>query len=142
GLWILGISACIVLGLWYLLARSALGQSLQACAENMMAARLMGIDANRMMLLSFVLAAGIAALGGILVAPITSLQFDSGRLFSIYGFIAVAIGGMNSFAGAVLGGLFLGVIGQLAAAYISSIFSNALALGILLAVLIFRPQGL
>jgi branched-chain amino acid transport system permease protein len=142
GLWVVGGAAFSVLGLWYLLARTALGQSLRACAENMMAARLMGIDVNRMMLLSFVLASSIAALGGILISPIASLQFDSGRLFSIDGFVAVAIGGMGSFAGAILGGLFLGIAGQLAAAYVSSLFSNALALGILLLVLLFRPSGL
>jgi branched-chain amino acid transport system permease protein len=142
GLWVVGGAVLTVSGLWYLLARTALGQSLRACAENMMAARLMGIDVNRMMLLSFVLASSIAALGGILISPIASLQFDSGRLFSIDGFIAVAIGGMGSFAGAILGGLFLGIAGQLAAAYVSSLFSNALALGILLLVLLFRPSGL
>jgi branched-chain amino acid transport system permease protein len=142
GLWIVGGAALSVFSLWYLLARTALGQSLRACAENMTAARLMGIDVNRMMLLSFVLASSIAALGGILISPIASLQFDSGRLFSIDGFIAVAIGGMGSFAGAILGGLFLGIAGQLAAAYVSSLFSNALALGILLVVLLFRPSGL
>jgi branched-chain amino acid transport system permease protein len=142
GLWIFGVTTLVVIALWYLLARTSLGQSLRACAENMMAARLMGIDVRDMMLLSFVLAAVIAAIGGILISPITSLQFDSGRLFSIYGFIAVAIGGMGSFAGAVFGGLFLGIVSQLAAAYVSSLFSNALALGILLLVLIFRPSGL
>jgi branched-chain amino acid transport system permease protein len=142
GLWIVGGAAFAVFGLWYLLARTMLGQSLRACAENMMAARLMGIDVNGMMLLSFVLASSIAAFGGILISPIASLQFDSGRLFSIDGFIAVAIGGMGSFAGAILGGLFLGIAGQLAAAYVSSLFSNALALGILLLVLLFRPSGL
>jgi branched-chain amino acid transport system permease protein len=142
GLWVLGTATLITLGLWYLLARTNLGYSLRACAENMMAARLMGIDVRRMMLLSFVLSACIAALGGILIAPITSLQFDSGRFFSIYGFIAVAIGGMESFGGAVAGGLFLGIVSQLSSAYVSSLFSNALALGILLVVLLFRPNGL
>ncbi len=142
GLWILAVTTVIVFGLWYLLARTTLGHSLRACAENMMAARLMGIDVRRMMLFSFVLAAVIAAIGGILISPVTSLQFDSGRLFSIYGFIAVAIGGMSSFAGAVFGGFFLGIVSQLAAAYVSSLFSNALALAILLLVLVFRPSGL
>ncbi len=142
GLWVVGGTALSVCALWYLLARTALGQSLRACSENMMAARLMGIDVNRMMLLSFVLASSIAALGGILISPIASLQFDSGRLFSIDGFIAVAIGGMGSFAGAILGGLFLGIAGQLGAAYVSSLFSNALSLGILLLVLLARPSGL
>ena len=142
GPWILAISALIVLAAWYLLARTAPGKALIACAENPMAARLMGIDVQRLTLASFGLAALIGALGGIATAPIISLQFDTGRFFTNAGFIAVAIGGMSSFTGAVAGGLFLGVAEQLAAGYVSSLFSNALALGLLLATLLLRPQGL
>jgi branched-chain amino acid transport system permease protein len=119
-----------------------LGKELRACAENPLAARLMGIDVPRMTLLSFALAAMIGAIGGIVVAPIASLQFDSGQFFTIYGFIAVAIGGMGSFIGAVVGGLILGVAQQLFAGYISSLFSNALAVVLLLATLLLRPSGL
>jgi branched-chain amino acid transport system permease protein len=71
-----------------------------------------------------------------------SLQFDTGHFFTNAGFIAVAIGGMNSIPGAVAGGFFLGVAEQLAAGYISSLFANALALGLLLVTLLVRPQGL
>lgn len=142
GFWIAGATLVIVVALWLLLARTTVGKALRACAENMAAARLMGISVRRMTLFSFTLAATIAGIGGIVVAPITSLEFDTGRLFTIFGFIAVAVGGIGSFAGSVAGGLFLGVISQLAAAYVSSLFANALALGILLAVLLFRPHGL
>jgi branched-chain amino acid transport system permease protein len=142
GPWIVGVSALIVLAAWYLLSRTALGKALTACAENPMAARLMGVDVARLTLLSFGLAALIGALGGIVAAPIISLQFDTGRFFTNAGFIAVAIGGMSSFAGAVAGGLFLGIAEQLAAGYVSSLFSNALALGLLLVTLLWRPQGL
>ncbi len=142
GFWVLGTAIVIIIGLWLLIGRTSFGQALRACAENPMAARLMGIDVPRMTLLSFGLAAGIAAIAGVVVAPTTSLQFDSGRLFTIWGFIAVAIGGLGSFPGAIAGGLLLGIIGQLATAYISSLFSNAIALGLLLVVLIWRPNGL
>ena len=76
------------------------------------------------------------------MAPITSLQFDSGRFFTNSGFIAVAIGGLGSFAGSIVGGLVVGVAEQLAAFYVSSLFANTLALLLLLAVLLLRPQGL
>ena len=142
GLWIAGISALIILAAWYLLARTASGKALIACAENPLAARLMGVDVSRLTLLSFALTALIGAVGGIAVAPIMSLQFDTGRFFTNAGFIAVAIGGMSSFAGAVAGGLFLGVAEQFAAGYVSSLFANALALGLLLITLLWRPQGL
>ena len=121
---------------------TGLGRALRACADNPTAARLMGINVPRMTLLSFGMAAMIAAIGGVVVAPITSLQFDTGRLFTISGFIAVAIGGIQSFVGAILGGLALGVIEQLAAAYVSSLFANTLALGLLLVALLWRPNGL
>ena len=84
----------------------------------------------------------IGAIGGIVIAPITSLQFDSGGFFTTFGFIAVAIGGMGSFLGAVVGGLVLGVAEQLAAGYVSSLFSNGLAVVLLLVTLLFRPNGL
>ena len=142
GLWLAGIAAAMIAALWLLLHKTPLGRALRACAENPLAARLMGIDLPRMMLLSFALAALIGSAGGVLVAPIMSLQFDSGQFFTISGFIAVAIGGMASFAGSIVGGLLLGVAEQLAAFYVSSLFANTLALLLLLAVLILRPAGL
>jgi branched-chain amino acid transport system permease protein len=142
GFWIAGAAALIIVSLWYLLARTRVGLALRACAENRLAASLMGIDVPRMTLLSFGLAAAIAALGGIAVAPITSLEFDTGGFFTNFGFISVAIGGLGAFAGSVFGGLVLGVSEQLAAGYVSSLFANGLALALLLAMLLWRPNGL
>jgi branched-chain amino acid transport system permease protein len=142
GLWLLSACALMVLCFWYLLQRTKFGRALRACAENAAAAALMGIDVRGMMLASMALAAGIGALSGILIAPIMSLQFDTGSFFTNYGFIAVAIGGMGSFVGAIVGGLALGVLSQLAAAYVSSLFANTLALVVLLAVIMVRPTGL
>ena len=141
-LWIAGACTLVIGATWYVLARTAVGRALTACAENPFAARLLGVDVTRLTLLSFGAAAMIAAIGGCAVAPIMSLQFDAGRFFTNAGFIAVAIGGMNSLPGAVAGGLFLGVAEQLAAGYVSSLFADALALGLLLATLLVRPQGL
>ena len=140
--WVFGATAVCIAGLWFLIARTKLGKGLRACAENPAAASLMGIGVPRMTLLSFALATLIAAIAGVVVAPTTSLQFDTGRLFTISGFVAAAIGGIASFPGAVIGGLFLGLVTQLSTAYISSLFSTAISLLILLVVLIWRPQGL
>jgi len=142
GLWIAAAAALVIVATWWLLARTATGKALAACAENPLAARILGVDVARLTLFSFGLTAFIGAVGGIVAAPILSLQFDAGHFFTNTGFIAVAIGGMGSFAGAIAGGLFLGVAEQLAAGYISSLFSNALALGLLLLTLLWRPQGL
>jgi len=142
GVWLAAVSAAMIAGLWLLLQKTTLGRALRACAENPVAARLMGIDLPRMMLLSFGLAALIGSVGGVLVAPIMSLQFDSGQFFTISGFISVAIGGMGSFAGSIVGGLLLGVAEQFAAFYVSSLFANTLSLLLLLFVLVVRPAGL
>ena len=142
GFWIAGATIVIIVALWYLLQRTTVGTALRACAENRLAGRLMGIDVPRMTLLSFVMAAILGGISGIVVAPITSLEFDTGGFFTNFGFISVAIGGMGSFAGVVMGGLVLGVAEQLAAGYVSSLFANGLALGLLLAVLLWRPNGL
>ncbi len=142
GFWIAGASALIALATWYGLTRTTAGKALRACAENPMAARLMGIDVARSTLASFTLAAMIGAIGGVVVGPIISFEFDTGRIFTISGFIAMAIGGMGSFLGAIVGGLTLGVAEQLAAGYVSSLFANGLSLALLIFVMILRPQGL
>jgi branched-chain amino acid transport system permease protein len=140
--WVFGATAACIIALWFLIAKTKLGKGLRACAENPAAASLMGINVPRMTLLSFGLAVLVAAISGVTIAPTTSLQFDTGRLFTISGFVAAAIGGIASFPGAVIGGLFLGLVTQLSTAYISSLFSSAISLVILLVVLIWRPQGL
>lgn len=142
GLWVIGTTAAVILGLYLLLSRTSIGQALRACAENPTAARLMGISVPRMTLLSFALAALIGAVAGVVIAPAMTLQFDTGRLFTISGFIAVAIGGIASFPGSIVGGLLLGLVSHFATAYVSSLFSSAIALGILMIVLIWRPSGL
>jgi len=140
--WIVGTTIVVIAALWYLLQRTAFGQALRACAENPVAATLNGINVARMRLFSIAVSALIGSVAGIVSAPATSIQFDTGRLFTIQGFIAVAIGGIASYPGAIAGGLLLGLVSQLSTAYISSLFSNAISLTLLLVVLLWRPNGL
>lgn len=142
GLWIVGTTLVLILCLWLVLFHTNLGKALRACAENPAAARLMGIDVKRMTLLSFGLSALIGAIGGVVVCPIISIEFITGQEFTVSGFIAVTIGGLQSFGGAIFGGLALGILTQMAAGYVSSMFSNGLALGLLLIMLLWRPNGL
>jgi branched-chain amino acid transport system permease protein len=142
GILILGTTILVIVVLWYLLTCTVVGQALRACAENPTAARLMGINARQMAIVSFSLASAIGAIAGVAVAPTTSLEFDSGRLLTFFGFIAVAIGGVGSFPGAIAGGLLLGILQQLTTAYISSLFSSAIALACLIVVLVLKPSGL
>lgn len=142
GLWVLATAISLISLVWYFMARTETGCALRACSENGTAASLVGISVPRMTLLSFALAAAIAATAGVVIAPTTTLQFDTGRLFTISGFIAVVIGGIASFPGAIAGGLLLGLATQLATAYVSSLFSSAIALTLLLCALVWRPSGL
>jgi len=142
GVWVMGVAGVAILALAWMLMNTRLGQALRACAENPMAARLTGVDVPRLQLFAFALAGAIGAVAGIVVAPAIALEFDTGRILTVSGFISVAIGGIASFPGAIVGGLLLGLVNQLGTAYVSSLFSSALSLGLLLAVLIIRPAGL
>src|ERR1700744_2011410 len=106
--WVFGATALCIVALWFLIARTKLGKGLRACAENPSAASLMGIDVPRMTLLSFGLAVLVAAISGVTVAPTTSLQFDTGRLFTISGFVAGAIGAPRRFPAPSSAGFFSG----------------------------------
>ena len=139
---ILPTTALVVGALAYTLARTTVGKALRACGENPLAAALMGIDVPRLTLLSYAVAAALGALGGAVVGPLVSLQFDTGRFFTNAGFIAVALGGMGSFFGAVVGGIALGLVEQLAAGYISSLFAPTISFVLLLTVLLWRPRGM
>lgn len=142
GVWILGTLVLVVAGLWWLLYRTPFGMALRACAENPNAASLMGIPVSRMVFFAFTVSGAIGALGGIMVAPIASLAFNSAARFTTEGFVAAVLGGMGNFVGGVLGGLTLGVLEQTSAGWISSLFSTTLALLVLLIMLLTRPQGI
>jgi branched-chain amino acid transport system permease protein len=140
--WDAGATILIVVALWYVLQKTTLGKALRACSENPAAAALMGINVQRMTIISYAVAAGIGGIAGMVIGPIVSLQFDGGGVFTTSGFIAVTIGGIGSFFGSIIGGLGLGLIEQGAAGYISSLFSTTIALVLLLVALILRPAGL
>ena len=142
GVWVMGVALIGILALAWMLMRTRLGQWLRACAENPMAARLIGANVPQLQLFAFALAGAIGAIAGIVVAPAIALEFDTGRFLTTSGFISVAIGGIASFPGAIVGGLLLGLVNQLGTAYVSSLFSSALSLALLLLVLVVRPAGL
>lgn len=140
--WLLGSLTVVVGGLWWMLNRTSFGKALRACAENPDAASLVGIPVSNMILFAFAASGAIGAIGGIMVSPITSLAFDSAAIFTANGFASAVLGGLGSFFGGVLGGLTLGVMEQLAAGFISSLFSSTVALFALLVVLVWRPRGI
>ncbi|MFO7962404.1 MAG: branched-chain amino acid ABC transporter permease [Desulfobacterales bacterium] len=141
-LWVVGFLLLIVLGLSLFFERSITGKAMRACSDNAGAARLVGINVNKMVLLSFALSAAIGAVAGIIITPISFMEYDRGAMLAVKGFGAVILGGLGSFPGAIIGGLILGIIESFGAGLLSSGYKDAFALIVLLGVLFFRPSGL
>ncbi len=139
--WII-VTTALVLGLVYLLfQRTAVGRALRACAADLVAARLVGIDARRMGLISLAISGAVGAVGGIALAPVTFASYDMGLMLGLKGFVAAVLGGLANAPGAVAGGLILGVL-EAFATPISSAYKDALAFLVLIAVMLVRPHGL
>lgn len=141
-LWVMGGAALAVAALSWFYSRTLLGKAMRATAFNRIAAQLVGINTRAVLLASFGLAAGLGALGGVLIAPIAFTSYDAGVMLGLKGFAAAMLGGLGSFAGAVLGGLVLGLLEGLGAGFVSSAYKDAIAFVVILAVLFFLPGGL
>ncbi len=138
---IIGASLALMLGLYLLFVRTRLGRAMRAVAQNQRAARLMGISVERVFTASWMLAAAVGAVAGVLIAPVTFLSTKMG-LIVISGFTAAVLGGFGSMPGAVLGGMLLGVIENLAPLYLPSGIRYAVPFLLLIAILVVRPAGL
>jgi branched-chain amino acid transport system permease protein len=141
-LWVVGFLVAVVITLTLFFDRTILGKALRACAVNPNASSLVGINVKYMILVSFAMSAAIGAVGGIVITPISLMEYDRGAMLAVKGFAACVLGGMGSFAGAVMGGLIIGLIESLGAGLISSGYKDAFALLVLLFVLFLKPSGL
>lgn len=140
GVFVVAIVAVVLLQA--LLDRTSIGRQMQAAAQNPSVARILGIPVERMILYTFLINAALVALGSLLVTPIYLAKFSSGEILGQAAFIAAIVGGFNQIRGAIAGGLLLGVVSNLAAAYVSTQYRDAIPLFLLIAVILFRPQGL
>ncbi len=141
-LWVLGVSALAVLALGWFFRRTLAGKAMLAVSYNRLAAELVGISVRRTLAASFALSAALGALAGVLVAPIAFTSWDSGVMLGLKGFAAAILGGLGSAAGAVVGGVALGLVEALAAGTVSSAYKDVFAFLIILATLVFLPHGL
>jgi len=139
---VIGVTALAVAALWGFFNRTLAGKAILAVSHNRLAAQLMGISVQRVLLVSFALSAALGALAGILIAPITFTSWDVGVMLGLKGFAAAILGGMGSGPGAVIGGLLLGLLESLGAGYVSSAYKDAIAFIVMLAVLMLMPGGL
>ncbi len=141
-LWILLLTLVAIVLLSWFFYRTPLGLSMRAVASNPTAAAVVGIPAGRIRLTSYAIAGALGGLAGVLVTPITTLNYDVGVLLGLKGFAAAILGGFGSFPGAILGGLGLGLLESLSAGYLSSAYKDVVAFVVLLLVLFVRPKGL
>lgn len=141
-LWVLGVTLAVIAALGWFFGRTLYGKAMLATSYNRLAAQLVGIGVNKVLLASFALSAMLGAIGGIVVAPITFTSYDSGIMLGLKGFTAAVLGGLGNGLGAVIGGLILGIAEAMSAGYLSSAYKDATAFVIILLVLFFMPNGL
>lgn len=141
-LWILLLTVIAIALLMWFFYRTSLGLSMRAVASNPTAAAVVGIKTGHIRLTSYAIAGALGGLAGVLVTPITTLNYDVGVLLGLKGFAAAILGGFGSFPGAILGGVGLGLLESLSAGYLSSAYKDVVAFVVLLLVLFVRPKGL
>ncbi len=141
-LWVLGVTSIIVVGLFLFFKFTLTGKAMRACSENSRAARLCGIRTDTMINLSFVLSAGIGALGGCVVSPLTQTHYAMGTDLAIKGFIVAILGGLGNPIAAVAAGLLLGLIESFSISILPMAYKDVISVIILLFILVAKPSGL
>lgn len=142
---LLTVSMCLVImaALTLFTGKSKMGKAMRACSEDKDAARLMGINVNRSISLTFAIGSALAAAAGVLLcSSYTALMPSTGSMPGIKAFTAAVFGGIGSIPGAFLGGILLGIIEAMAKAYVSTQLANSLVFAVLIITLLARPAGL
>ena len=135
--WIVGLTGALMAGLFLFFERTLAGKALRATAVNRLGARLVGIATSLSGRIAFVLAGGIGALSGILIAPLTTVYYDSGFLVGLKGFVAAIIGGLVSYPLAALAAVLVGCVESLSSFYASA-FKEVIVFTVIIPVLLWR----
>jgi branched-chain amino acid transport system permease protein len=145
------LALAIMAGLWLLVEKTRLGRAMRATAQSREVAELMGVNVDRVISATFIIGAAIAAIAGVMVSAYYGLaHYYMGFMLGLKAFSAAVLGGIGNIAGAMLGGLLLGVIEALGAGYIGDLtggflgsnYQDVFAFFVLIGVLVFRPSGL
>jgi branched-chain amino acid transport system permease protein len=148
---IVALSVLIMLGLTYLVERTRLGRAMRATAQSREVAELMGVNVNTVISATFIIGSALAAVAGVMVSAYYGLaHYYMGFMLGLKAFSAAVLGGIGNIAGAMLGGLLLGIIEALGAGYIGDLtggflgsnYQDVFAFLVLILVLVFRPSGL
>lgn len=132
----------ITLGAFVFLKSTRLGKAIRAVSQSREVAQVCGIDVQRIHLLAFGIGTALAAAGGSLVAVMVAIQPEMGQIYTFKSFLVIALGGAGNYPGALLGGLLLGLIEQLASLFLTTQVNEAVAYVLLVLVLLVRPTGL
>jgi branched-chain amino acid transport system permease protein len=139
---IIAVTVVLVIFNYWFFERTMLGKKLQATSQDKEMASLLGISVSAMIMITFIYSAVLGGLAGILVAPVLFVSIQMGSTIALKAFAATIIGGFGDVTGAIIGGLSLGIIETFGAAYISVPYKDAFAFLVLVAFLVFRPQGI
>lgn len=139
---IMGVSAAIMIGLWLFMTRSKWGTFIRATIQDREMAECMGVPVPRVYQLVFAVGCGIAAVSGVLVAPIFSVSYSMGVDIIVQAFIVVVVGGLGSLVGTMMAAMMIGMLESLSSIVLHGSQPQILSLLLLLGFLLFRPQGL
>ncbi|MEA2860044.1 MAG: branched-chain amino acid transport system permease protein [Methylobacteriaceae bacterium] len=141
-LFVVLMCAILIAAAHLLIQRTKLGRAMRATFQDAMAASLVGIRSNQVYAMTFALGAALAGVAGMLLGSIYVAQATIGGLVSLKAFVVVILGGMGSFAGAIVGGLILGIVEALWGGYIATGYVDAIGFALVIVMLVFRPYGL
>ncbi|MCS7269627.1 MAG: branched-chain amino acid ABC transporter permease, partial [Gemmataceae bacterium] len=142
-LMVVAVTVPTMIALTLFVRYTRLGKAMRATAQNPVAAQLMGINVNRVIAVTFGIGGALAGVASVIYGLyIKAVDYQMGFQNGLYAFTAAVLGGVGNIPGAVLGGLTIGVVGELAKAYLGAKWSEAVIFGILIVVLLFRPTGL
>lgn len=136
------VSFTAIISLQLFLQRTRTGRCMQATAQNPAVAEILGVDIKRMVMYTFLINAALATVASVLISPIYLAKFSNGETLGMIAFIAAIVGGFNQIRGALVGGLLIGVLDNLAAVYVSAQYRAAVPLILLIVIIMVRPQGI
>ena len=141
--WMFAAMAVIATGLHFFLQRTWTGQAMRACAQNTFAAYLLGINVRTVGLVTFAISAMVGAVAGILISPVTWLDYQIGGYFMLQGVLAFLLGGEEEVAGPVVGGILLGIVENVLLLFPSGgLLKQVVPMLLLIVILMWRPEGL
>jgi branched-chain amino acid transport system permease protein len=138
----IGMAIVIALGLEIFYRRTMYGKVFIAMSEDAFAARARGVSTDRIRLLSYVMSGALGGLAGFAAGQLTFAFFALGHTLTLLGFIALAVGGLGSNIGALIGGAALGLLNSFASYYFGGEYQQTIAVGLLMVVLLIKPEGL